>query len=198
MKNFLIGTLIFFSLPFIFNGGLLISQKLSPEYKIEETYSNNLFNYCSIQIPVNIYPKNIIKLKQNEKYIGEKYLLYENLNKTTESYLKETDLFELLGDHVSISNKNSFKTSFFKNRKNLVDLYFDRKGDLMLIEKNSQLQDFRGYQCKYSKSGKLIEAVFINNDEEIHYNSSKKIMYSIFSSHLGDSISKNSAKYVIE
>lgn len=198
MKNFLIGTLIFFSIPFIFNGCLLISQKLSSEHKIEVAYYNNLFNYCSMKIPVNIYPKNLIELKKNEKYIGNKSLLYENLNKTIESYLKETDLFELLGDNVSRRNKKSFKTSFFKNKKNLVDLYFDYKENLMLIEKNLPLQDFRGYQCKYSKRGKLIEAVFINGDEETHYNSNKEIIYSVFSSHLGDSISKSSTRYIIE
>lgn len=197
MKKFLIGIVIFIATIFLWFSFCDVRIKLFPASTIGQEHYNKLFDYCSAQIPVSSYPKDIQELTLNKYAAKDKYLLYDKLNNMSEGYLKEVKLFELLGDKVAQDNRTSFVNYFLKDNEQ-AHLYFDYNGNLMLIKKETGLSNnYINYQCKYSKNGNLIEAIFTNNDKETHFNSEKNFIYSVFASHFGDSISKDYAKYII-
>lgn len=198
MKNFLIGTLIIIFVVILWNGFFAIQREFFPAFEIGQDNYNRLFEYCSTPISVDEYPKTVNELEKSKYYDKDKELLYESLNKTTEAYLKEAELFDLLGDKVTRSNKNSFRTYFRKNTQYDAELYFDYNGKLMLIENSKTLDNFVSYTCKYSKKGNLIEAIFSDDNYAIHFNSKKKIIYTLFFSHFGIDVSGNYAKYIID
>lgn len=200
MKNFLIGTIIIIFTIILLNGLFYIQREFFPASEIGQENYSKLFEYCSTPIPVDKYPKTIKELEKSKYYDGDKNLLYDALNKTTEAYLKETELFALLGDKVTRNNKNSFSTNFYKKERD-IKLYYNYKGDLMMIEKGSNINtqmEFKFYHCRYTPKGNLIEAIFSNKNNETHFNSAKKMIYSMTFSRVGIGISENYTKYIID
>jgi len=197
MKKFLIGIIIVIFAVILFNGFFAIQRAFFPAFEIGQENYNKLFEYCSTPISVDAYPNIASDLAITKK--NHKELLYDILDNTTEAYIKETKLFALLGDKVEKNNKSSFKINFYGANKD-ISLFYNYKGNLMVVEKGSNINtqgEFKFYHCKYTSKGNLIEAIFSDKNHETHFNSEKKMIYSVFFSHFGVGVSDNYAKYII-
>lgn len=197
MKKNLIGFLIFFLIILLWNIFSYIQKEFFPAFEIGQSNYNKLFEYCLTPISVDKYPKIARELKINKN--NSKELLYDVLDNTTEAYIRETELFALLGDKVEKNNKSSFRIKFFDGGED-ISLYYNYRRNLMMIEKGSNInnqEEFKFYHCKYTPKGNLIDAIFSDKNHETHFNSARKMIYSVFFSHIGMGISNNYAKYII-